>query len=918
MSASLDPTLRNLNDCECCEGISAETPVGVSNRPGLSAIAYRAGTHSQFKESILARLSGIGLPALNKLTTRYDADFSIGLIDAFATVADVLTFYQERIANEAYLRTAVHRRSVLELARLIDYQLRPGVAANTYLALTVEDAPGALGQALSLSSTAQLAPEPSAPIVVEAGVKVQSIPGPGEKAQMFETVEKIEARPEWNAIKPRLTLPQALSISMQSVYLSGTTLNFKQGDQILIVEGSGSKKVRTVLRATIDEAAETTRLDFVPAASAPSSITQTFGAGQVSSFLSRTDLTQSVVGGIIGGFWSGSDLTAVLGIQGWSESQFIANIQSQLAETTVTPDEGVFAFRQRAAVFGYNAPLWDSLPSNLRFDTRIFVPSGNTSTATIVEAAYPPPSWEGQTLQADSEPSGGECSIYLDNSYPAIVKESWIALSRPNADPEVLKVTDNLETTRTKFTISAKVSRLRVTPCGPLSSFPIRTTTVLAQSEQMTLAEVPIEENISDNSITLDGPYLGLSAGRKIIVTGEQEDLAGVIASEVAVIKEATLEGGFTVLTLEESLTYRYVRTTVIINANVALATHGETVEEVLGGGDATQPFQRFTLRQPPLTYTSSSSPSGAETTLEVRVNDVLWREAPSFFGLGPDDRMYVTRLSDEGETTVIFGDGKTGARLPTGQENVRARYRKGIGLAGLLRENQLTQLMSRPLGLKAVTNPVAPSDAADSEKLDDARRNATLTILTLNRVVSLQDYEDFARAYSGIDKALATWTWFGQLRGVFLTVAGSKGAEVSDELAGRLRTAIQDAGDPAVTIEVRSFERRFFRIKAGVRVDPAHLPDKVLAEIELNLREAFSFESRSFGQPVNLSEVMLVIHNVDGVIAADVDELYRSDLEPRHNQRISAAFPIPGDDEILPAELLTLDPRPVDLEVLS
>ena len=59
---------------------------------------------------------------------RDDDDFSIALLDAWATVADVLTFYQERIANEAYLRTATERLSVLELARLIGYQLRPGVA----------------------------------------------------------------------------------------------------------------------------------------------------------------------------------------------------------------------------------------------------------------------------------------------------------------------------------------------------------------------------------------------------------------------------------------------------------------------------------------------------------------------------------------------------------------------------------------------------------------------------------------------------------------------------------------------------------------------------------------------------------------------------------------------------------------------
>ena len=55
------------------------------------------------------------------LTARDPSDPSIALLDGWATVGDVLTFYQERIANEGYLRTTTERRSVLELSRLTGY-----------------------------------------------------------------------------------------------------------------------------------------------------------------------------------------------------------------------------------------------------------------------------------------------------------------------------------------------------------------------------------------------------------------------------------------------------------------------------------------------------------------------------------------------------------------------------------------------------------------------------------------------------------------------------------------------------------------------------------------------------------------------------------------------------------------------------
>ena len=116
------------------------------NRPGLTAVAYRAGTHSLFKRTLLARLSSADHPELRDLTTRDGEDFTIALLDAWSTVADVLTFYQERIANEAYLRTATERLSVLEMARLIGYRLDPGVAASVLLAFEIESAKAPLAR----------------------------------------------------------------------------------------------------------------------------------------------------------------------------------------------------------------------------------------------------------------------------------------------------------------------------------------------------------------------------------------------------------------------------------------------------------------------------------------------------------------------------------------------------------------------------------------------------------------------------------------------------------------------------------------------------------------------------------------------------------------------------------------------------
>ena len=105
--------------------------------------------------------------------------------------------------------------------------------------------------------------------------------------------------------------------------------------------------------------------------------------------------------------------------------------------------------------------------------------------------------------------------------------------------------------------------------------------------------------------------------------------------------------------------------------------------------------------------------------------------------------------------------------------------------------------------------------------------------------------------------------------------------------------------------------------MEAWIRIDPDYLPDKVLSAVDGSLRSQFSFDQRSFGQPVTLSEVISVIQGVPGVVAADVRKLYRVDGVPGINFFLGAETTQPGYQSAAGAELLVLDPSPVLLEVM-
>ena len=93
---------------------------------------------------------------LTRLTSRRGDDYAITLSSLWAAVADVLAFYQERYANEAFLGTATRQESVARLAALLDYRLGPGAAALARLAFTLE---------------------PKKAAALEPGLRVQSLPG---------------------------------------------------------------------------------------------------------------------------------------------------------------------------------------------------------------------------------------------------------------------------------------------------------------------------------------------------------------------------------------------------------------------------------------------------------------------------------------------------------------------------------------------------------------------------------------------------------------------------------------------------------------------------------------------------------------------------------------------------------------------
>ncbi len=922
--------------CDCCDGTTLSTLQQVENRPNLSAIAYRIGDHGRFKASMLASLASSAHPPLLGLGTREDDDFSIALIDAWSTVCDVLSFYQERHANEAYIQTALERLSVGEIARLIGYRLHPGSAAETDLVFLMDDPPGAEADVTDLA--------------VPAGTRVQSQPGPDEEPQTFETLETFQARVAWNRLRPRQNRRIAPVDDDLETWLEGLP-TLQVGDVIVIV---GRQR------------GDPDALDYDPGS-------ELWDFRRILEVEPYPDLNKTRVR------WDqplGSDTPPGLPAQA---------------------DHRFFVLRQRAALFGYNAPHPRVLSHKQRAsfgytqDTPVFFIDGPTylSPSKILGSKSNVGDWSFSFPGSDQ--------ISLDAVYKPFVQDSWVALTLPSGYTELYKIVEAQDDSEARYAISGKTTRLTLDSTEGLSTFrsDYRRVSVYGGSEEIAFAETPLIDPVVGNAIeldvaaaelpegrrlmfagrraqlltlsddlvltTLDGEARALEKGQRLalvseslqvpgnpgvftwelmdadgfvgLLDGPEADFETVVADESAeIIAETALldrvevvDATHSRLVLRDALTQAYDRRDLSIHANVATASHGESVADILGGGDPSRPFQTALLKQNPVTHLVAATENGVASTLELRVDGVEWTEVPNLYARQPDERVFATSLSDAGETTVHFGDGISGARPPAGRDNIQAEYRKGLGKAGNLKSGQLSLALDRPLGLREVVNPLPSSGGADAETSSAARRNAPIYTLTLGRVVSVTDYRDFALGFPGIAKADARWVWQGETRRILVTVAGDDGVEIPQDgpVFSALLEAYRTYGDPLVTFDLIDYQPASFRLGLKVAVDKAYDNLAVLAEVEAALREAFSFARRDFAQAVALSDVAARAHEVAGVLAVDIDRLYRDsapqDNPTDHRLLISQAGRRGSDGSLLPAEILTLSPEPFDLlEVMA
>lgn len=862
---------------------AAPFPRRLSNRPGLTRIDYRIGDYGLMREHIFGLLDAA--PALAAWTQRKADDPGIALVEAAALVGDVLARYQDRYANEAYLRSARWHESVVELVRVLGYRLAPGLGGRARFALAVKG---------------------SAPVVVPAGFAISAkLPHAGAaepKPAIFETETPLLARPalsRFHLYRPR-HVPDIVN-GMDSFQLdagSGPTL--VAGDRLLLGLAQGTTLSHTQI-VVVDKVWEAFGVRHIKtrgriacllgaSSSSASSLSSVSSVSSVSSISSAS----SSSGISISSTLSAGQLSA--GIAYLPAFSGLLHAGLGLALQVSAPQLRAYKLGATARHFGHSAP-----PSRIALNEA----SGRVSEVPVsydrrLDAAQGDPA--GPQLRPRQLPLDGELADFSAGS--AVLVELNLASTAGSGSPRKRVLERQI----------SQVDRQSLAWGGSSGA-----STVLQLDQDLALQEGGSAlrwadiRGISVHQVKGEGFRLRAAAqpvpqlqGLAFDFYGEREDALalqdrtlllalpeGPLAVRVQAVSAQTQAGpGFHRLGLDQALPYArfgHERPGVAVHGNLVWASQGKSESEaVLGDGDARQRFQTFVLPRTPLTWLQDSALSPPRRPqLQLRVASVLWQQVESLFGRGPNEQVYIVRELADGRSAVQFGDGLSGARLPSGVGNVRVQMRSGQGACGLPEGSDKPTAAQRLTGFDALSLLEPAIEGAAPEPAAKARQAAPLLMQSLGRIVSLADFEAEALSLAGVLKARASWQLLDGAPLLMLALLLASG-QAADAAAAEqaLRRALAARGPARWPLSVRIGELLPVRLALTVATEPTRHPDELRAAIaaalgvlaaEAGAAEPAADESqdepgllhwrqRQFGEGLHGSQVLAAVQRVSGV----------------------------------------------------
>lgn len=305
---------------------------------------------------------------------------------------------------------------------------------------------------------------------------------------------------------------------------------------------------------------------------------------------------------------------------------------------------------------------------------------------------------------------------------------------------------------------------------------------------------------------------------------------------------------------------------------------HGQTIlDEFIGEVNTNDPSPSFKL-----TYSPVYRPS-----IEIMVEDYngkyTWTAVNDFISSTQEDNHYISEMTEYEEVIIRFGNGTSG-KVPIAVSNIFANYKVGGGTEGNVGANTIVELYEAVPGLEETFNPFGPHVLGKNmESVEEAKWRGPASLKTLNRYVTIPDYEDGIRLdYPAVAKAkgIANTT----TGDVDLYLAPFVGDTLSASQKAEIMEIINEKQIIFASAVIKDPIYKTVNVSVDVIIHDNYDAEMIRYSAENIIRDLFDPENMDFGKDVTLSEIHFEIRKTAGVrnviISAPVADTVVADNE--------------------------------------
>jgi hypothetical protein len=250
-----------------------------------------------------------------------------------------------------------------------------------------------------------------------------------------------------------------------------------------------------------------------------------------------------------------------------------------------------------------------------------------------------------------------------------------------------------------------------------------------------------------------------------------------------------------------------------------------------------------------------------------LKIDTTPWNYQETLGRSKPTDTDFIVDISASKEAYVRFGDNINGM-MPVAGQPIYVDYYKSLGSLGNVNEGTINRVPSELNTLygipkSTVNNLLGASAGTDYEDIERIRRSAPLSLRTLLRAVTRQDYEDIALLAPGVNKAKVKYEC-GKF--VYLYISPNGGGISSTGLLTDVENYFENKKMVTTFVKALPVGESNIVIDMDVTTKFRRDPIQTKTDVENALLDMWSYDNSDINKPIRESDIIALVDNLEKV----------------------------------------------------